>query len=715
MPAIISEILTSEKTQRVEFSRILGLCQEITDELNRLEWFDRVNEAAVEKLFAKLAKHGQGVKETHQHHLEHWRQVWDQIQKPRLGLYEQVNQLTSRLSSASGAVKPESSSKSRGLNLYDHGSSESLDSLYSALQEDPASLVLLQAAASVNGNLGRDHGQSSYHIFELAVLLSFDKTLGFLIGDGSPPTQLDVSSGLLSSFIKTTSCRRASKVESSGDDGDQASQEDVTNSLFNQMLSRLGVRATAVLRERDASGYLPLHYAAKYGQIEICMAMETLLSKSGDPADRIQTLTTVDNDKLTPLHHAVVGNHIPTLTALLDSLLEAAAAKSPEAVSEAKSLLGDLLLLALQAHKDDLVELILGKEPDLGRRTIHGESALYVAAQAGRFYYAKLLLDHHAQGSVQIDAPDETLGWTPLMVACADGHRDIAELLLEAGANRDATDPLGWTANEHATYRGHLAVSELFGMAKTAQSGGGPAASLRKSHEKLDLFCGAGQKLIIVVIGSVQNGHGRAPIELDGFIPKAGEPVHASPTYLEVSTVGVEDQSQELRLPLLEDQVNDPIVFQVQEDTPPQIVVRVSRHDFATGKLLIGSGTVLLDEGNRLLGAQRETLLRERTVVILDKDNMKPVGKVRVSYVIASSFPQLDQGSPPSYSRRPEEPVRVFGHRGEWGYALGKPSSDDTLSCRVWYEYQRQLVPPAWREHSHCMEALTATLLVAGN
>lgn len=47
------------------------------------------------------------------------------------------------------------------------------------------------------------------------------------------------------------------------------------------------------------------------------------------------------------------------------------------------------------------------------------------------------------------------------MTAAIEGHKDIAELLLEAGADRTATDNGGWAAYEHAVFRGHLDIGRL--------------------------------------------------------------------------------------------------------------------------------------------------------------------------------------------------------------------------------------------------------------
>jgi ankyrin repeat protein len=147
------------------------------------------------------------------------------------------------------------------------------------------------------------------------------------------------------------------------------------------------------------------------------MAIVAALTNSADSCNRIQALTSMDDDGLTPLHYAVVGSHLSTLATLLDTLLETPTGS--EVVSDPKYVLGDLLLLAIQSQKDDIVQLILDKGLDLGPKTIHGESALYVAAQNGQYDYIKLLLGHCAQSITQIELPEKTLGWTPSMVACA--------------------------------------------------------------------------------------------------------------------------------------------------------------------------------------------------------------------------------------------------------------------------------------------------------
>ena len=53
------------------------------------------------------------------------------------------------------------------------------------------------------------------------------------------------------------------------------------------------------------------------------------------------------------------------------------------------------------------------------------------------------------------------VGHTALMYACMKGHEQIANVLLVAGANKDATTPDGTTAYSLAGRNGHTAVSAL--------------------------------------------------------------------------------------------------------------------------------------------------------------------------------------------------------------------------------------------------------------
>jgi len=86
-----------------------------------------------------------------------------------------------------------------------------------------------------------------------------------------------------------------------------------------------------------------------------------------------------------------------------------------------------------------------------------GNTALHMAAMAGNEAVVKLILD---QGSaLQSNALDSD-NTTPLMLACANGHLNIAHLLVKSGANMFLTDRLGWSALHHAASGGYAIVCQ---------------------------------------------------------------------------------------------------------------------------------------------------------------------------------------------------------------------------------------------------------------
>ncbi len=64
-----------------------------------------------------------------------------------------------------------------------------------------------------------------------------------------------------------------------------------------------------------------------------------------------------------------------------------------------------------------------------------------------------------------IDRPEITTNWTPLIIASLAGFTTIAEFLLEHGANVEHRDHAGWTAIDRASYRGHITLGKALSEA----------------------------------------------------------------------------------------------------------------------------------------------------------------------------------------------------------------------------------------------------------
>jgi ankyrin repeat protein len=91
--------------------------------------------------------------------------------------------------------------------------------------------------------------------------------------------------------------------------------------------------------------------------------------------------------------------------------------------------------------------------------TAEGPSTLYRASETGRTAIVRALLEIGSDPDEPVTGP----GWMPLMIASAEGHREIVLLLLQAGAKVDTlnapnivpSDRKRRTALVAAAYKGH--------------------------------------------------------------------------------------------------------------------------------------------------------------------------------------------------------------------------------------------------------------------
>jgi glycerophosphodiester phosphodiesterase len=394
------------------------------------------------------------------------------------------------------------------------------------------------------------------------------------------------------------------------------------------------------------------------------LAENAVLSRiSRAAADKTILLT--DDDGFTPLHLAVIGNHTQAALDMIDSLLHADGVAPTAAV-----IMSDVLAIALRTQNDDIVRCLSSAgHACLCRPSGRGETALHVAVQMGRLDYVTLIVQVMREQGAIFDVPDNSRAWTPLFFACADGNADIARLLIEAGSSQGQQDRLGWTAKEVAAYRGHLAVADLF----EASSGvdvltpGGPANPL--PHAKVSasrVRCGHDQSVVIATWGTTSSDRPVAGVNLS-FCSSAYTPgnYEAASFVLEVSAPGVSERRR-VPLPILEDQINDPFVFVVPSAVGLRLRFDVIRLTGSPGKeMLAASGTALLAGDHRQFGTDRQSLVREQTVSILETDTMRMAGVVTFTPLVVRPFshlqsPRLPDGLVGNSSATP----LLVGHRG---------------------------------------------------
>jgi len=86
-----------------------------------------------------------------------------------------------------------------------------------------------------------------------------------------------------------------------------------------------------------------------------------------------------------------------------------------------------------------------------------GATAMIFASEFGHVEVAHLLLDRGAN----VNASSTNYGWTSLMWASQNGRVEIARLLLDRGANMIAASTNGWTSLMVASKLGHLEIARL--------------------------------------------------------------------------------------------------------------------------------------------------------------------------------------------------------------------------------------------------------------
>jgi len=112
-----------------------------------------------------------------------------------------------------------------------------------------------------------------------------------------------------------------------------------------------------------------------------------------------------------------------------------------------------LLMLAVRENNPELLEQLILRRARLNVRNRHGDTALRMAAFAGKLAFVQRLVEAGAEVNMY--------GWSPLSYAAFNGHAAIVEYLLKRGAEINATTENGSTALLLAARNGHLEVAEV--------------------------------------------------------------------------------------------------------------------------------------------------------------------------------------------------------------------------------------------------------------
>lgn len=206
------------------------------------------------------------------------------------------------------------------------------------------------------------------------------------------------------------------------------------------------LRQGAPVNGRDGE-FTALQAAASNGHKEVC---ELLLSYGAD-------VDAISSHNLDALQAAIVNGHNPTARLLIER--GAASVDDLDArdrlLISAASVLDNLEMVRLLLLRSSDVE----GRPRIGPRT---HEAMLKAVWWGdrAVETVRLLLESGVDADAQ-GAYGQMEGWFALAFAAQSNHLELVRLLIERGANLQASDKIGFTSLMYAARDGHLEIARL--------------------------------------------------------------------------------------------------------------------------------------------------------------------------------------------------------------------------------------------------------------
>ncbi len=447
-------------------------------------------------------------------------------------------------------------------------------------------------------------------------------------------------------------------------------------SLLTYVLDRLLARKLDLLYKQDYLGRIPLHYACECDSAEVCgIILKSMKAwEQFDAGDTESAIWLKDMQLRSPIQISVLGGHLAVTEKLIhfegrNNRSDLAALRPCNSAASS-----ELLLCAIKTNFTEAVTCLLNFDVNVNCSDALGQTLLYLAARSGNETFISLLLRYKPV----VDRPETTKNWTPLIIASLACFTTIAEILLRHGANVEHRDHAGWTAIDHASYRGYIPLAKALSEAAPDLSHKQAAElqhQLNTSSKRKLLARGQPRRTVstteshvVVNLGSLDSPNPTPAVCLSPHLIENPSIIHPKSLFsLGVSMVGTANPPYTIPLPLLEDATNKPWTFTTIEPMNAKLVFEVFRNESVNteGRELVGRGMALLDSYKRSHATKRESLSRDFTVPILSTVGLEYIGAVIFSFII--STPLVLPDTPLINTRAlwsENGSSKVVGHRG---------------------------------------------------
>lgn len=440
-----------------------------------------------------------------------------------------------------------------------------------------------------------------------------------------------------------------------------------------------------VLMRPDSLGRLALHFSARYGMVDVCSDLieHIKLCQSSVSKDLPTVFFISDILDETPLSLAVTHGHADVIKLFLHQL-QSEKQLSPQYLKSLSHTFYGLLCLAIRSQKPHITEVLIDNMPELFVECLQKPKPLYLASQYGQASIVARLLARTSD----INFGEGPRNRTPLMVATIYDHRSVVEeLLAHPSCDVSVRDISGWTAVDHAAFKGLPALVDILQAGRGGSYISVPwgtehtqrtryAARRRENSNEACVTAKveaktSGRSHIFMNLGHFDMDKDWTMLQVDTF-RRLVAPVQIpdSSLTIRISAIGCDARKEySVKIPVVEDLSNDPFHWSTQNVSDVKLLFRIycsvlGRSDDGQTQKPIGSAIVSLKDVRRGLGPSLESLERDYTVPLVSS-NAEFIGSLTFTFVIVTPF--VHQGPAPTPSKvelSRENSTLVAAHRG---------------------------------------------------